>query len=234
MDTQKLIDYIPAILILVSVMTIILVVLMKFGNKIFNKDYKADSALIFIASFLFIIVLISHLFRDQSWTADTLKVIIGVLIGAGSSKVANSKDNETKDKTMEFSGNEIRDGIVNQALRDINQKIDHFNSELSQFENAIVNQSNNSTKPTIKKPERFRLETEDPYFLSRLKEIQDTRDDDWAWRWMEECIRYPEFHKQLTDKIKDLEGDGWKIASMNFDNTMKGIHINMELEKPFD
>jgi hypothetical protein len=234
MDTQKLIDFIPAVLLLISVVTIILVVLTKFGNKIFDNTYSADGVLIIIASFLFVIVLITHLFREQSWTADTLKIIMGVLIGAGSSKLAKSKETEPKDKTMELSGNSIKDSIVNQALGDINQKIDRFNSAMSKFENAVINQNSNSNIPLIKKPERIRLETEDPRFLSRLRDIQETRDDDWTWQWMEECIRYPEFHEQLTNKIKSLESEGWKVATLSFDHTTKGIHINMELEKPFE
>jgi len=232
MDTQKLIDFIPAVLLLISIMTIILVIITKFGNKIFDNDYKADNVLIFVASFLFIVILITHLFREQTWTADTLKVIIGVLIGAGSSKLTKSK--EGKDKAMELSGNEIKDSIVNQAMRDINQKIDHFNSELSKFENAIVNQHNdNNAKTLITRPERFRLETDDTIFLSRLKDIQNSYDD-WTWKWMEECIKYPEFNRRLKDKIDEVENDGWTVASMNFDNTSKGIHINMELEKPYE
>lgn len=234
MDTQKLVDYIPAVLLLISIVTIILVVLTKFGNKIFDNSYSADGVLIIIASFLFVIVLITHLFREQSWTADTLKIIMGVLIGAGSSKLAKSKETEPKDKTMDLSGNNIKDSIVNQALGDINQKIDRFNSAMSKVENAVINQNSNSNVPLIKKTERIRLETEDPRFLSRLRDIQETRDDDWTWQWMEECISYPEFHEQLTTKIKNLESEGWKVGGLGFDNTTKGIHINMELEKPFE
>ncbi|NNV55024.1 hypothetical protein [Limnovirga soli] len=96
-----------------------------------------------------------------------------------------------------------------------------------------INQNSNSNIPLIKKLERITLETYDLRFLSHLRELQENSDEDWTWQWMDECIRYPEIHSQLTTKIKSLESEGWKVATLNFDNTTKGIHINMELEKPF-
>ena len=244
MDSQKLIDYIPAIILLVSIMTIILVVITKFGHKFFDSDYKTDNILIFVASFLFIVVLITHLLREQAWTADTLKIIIGVLIGAGSSKLSKTKKEDEKGTNLNLTGNEIKDSIVNQALGDINQTIENLKSEVSKIEHAIVNQyptieqkldliNQASLKPQIRKPERLRLETEDEVFLDKLRNIQRTNND-WTWKWMEECIKYPEFREEINDKMEELKSEGWRIISMNFDNTGKGIHINFEVEKPFE
>ncbi|GAB3013833.1 hypothetical protein GCM10027051_16340 [Niabella terrae] len=245
MDMQKLIDYIPAILLLISIMTIILIVITKFGDKFFDSNFKTDNALIFVASFLFIIILITHLFKEQPWTADTLKIIIGVLVGSGASKLSKTKKEDDKGNSQTLTGNEIKDSIVNQALGDINQKIDNFKSEVSKIEHAVVNQfptieqkldliNNNSLKPQIKKTEHLRLETDDFELKDELKQIfDDYRNDDYTWKWIQKCMAYPEFDRKIKDKIQDLETQGWKIISMNFDNISNGIHINFDMEKPY-
>jgi peptidoglycan hydrolase CwlO-like protein len=240
MEIQKLIDLIPAVLLLISIMVIILT----FGNRFFESDYKTDNALIFVALFLFILVLITHLFRQQTWTPDTLKIIIGVLIGAGSSKLSKTKKEDEKANNLGLNNNNIKDSIINQALGDINQKIENFKSEVSKIEHAIVNQyptieqkldqlNQVSLQTQIKRPERFRLETEDEFFLDKLRSIPQS-DINWTWKWREECIKYPEFHERIKDKIKELKGEGWSVISMDVDNTSNGIHINFEVEKPFE
>ena len=245
MDTQKVIDYIPAILLLISIMTIILIVITKFGDKFFDSNFKTDNALIFVSSFLFIVILITHLFKEQPWTADTLKIIIGVLVGSGASKLSKARKEDEKENTQTLTGNDIKDSIVNQALGDINQTIENFKSEISKIGHAIINQyptieqkldliNANSLKPQIKKTEHLRLETDDFELRDELKQIFDEyRNDDYTWKWIEKCMAYPEFERKIKNKIQDLETQGWKIVSMNFDNTSNGIHINLDVEKPY-
>lgn len=244
MDIQKLFDMIPAILLLISIMTIIIIVIFKFGHKFFDSDYKTDNALIIVASFLFVLVLITHLFKEQTWTADTLKIIIGVLIGAGSSKLSKTKKEDEKSTSLNLTGNDIKDSIINQALGDINQKIENFKSDVSKIEHAIVNQYPTieqkldsiylqSQKPLIQKTERLRLETEDELFLNKLRTIQESNDD-WTWKWIEECLKYTEFQEQINQKIEKLENNGWKVISMGFDNTGRGIHINFEIVRRYN
>lgn len=216
---------------LVSVVTITLIIVNKLGGKIFQSGLQPDRTLIFVASFLFVTLLITHLFKEQSWTGDILKVLIGVLLGVGSSSLATSK--KIEDKAITLSGNEIKDSVVNQAMRDINQKFDNFNSQLSKFENAVINQSIEQSKTLVRRTERMRLETEDHILISRLRTIQQMRSDHWTWQWIEECVAYPEFNEQLNNKIESLSVDGWVVSSMNFDNTASGIHINLEIVKPF-
>jgi len=136
MDTTKLIDFIPAILILVSVMTITIIVLTKFGDKVFDKEYKAANILLFITAFLFITILIVHLFREQTWTADTLKILIGVLLGAGSTKLADKKSDGGS--SVDISGNS--EGDV--AGRDINKNIQNIEKAISDIQNSVVHQNN--------------------------------------------------------------------------------------------
>ncbi len=137
MDTAKLVDYFPAIFILISVMTIVLIILIKFGDKLFDKEYKSSNILLFVASFLFLTILIVHLFREQSWTADTLKILIGTLLGAGSSKLTEKKRKDSS--SVDISSSSITGDI---AGRDINKNIQNIKEAISKIEGSVVNQNN--------------------------------------------------------------------------------------------
>jgi hypothetical protein len=119
MDTTKLIEYLPAILLLLSVMTIVIIVLTKYGDKKIDEEFKVSNILLFVTAFLFVTILIVHLFREQIWTADTLKILIGALIGAGSTKLSV---------------------IGDIAGRDINKNIQNINEAISKIEGSIINQ----------------------------------------------------------------------------------------------
>jgi hypothetical protein len=137
MDSTKLIDYIPAILILLSVMIVTIIILMKYGNRVFDKEYKAANILLFVTAFLFVTILIVHLFNAQTWTEDTLKILIGVLVGAGSTKF--SEKNNNGESSVDISDSSIGGDL---AGRDINKNIQNINEAISKIENSIVNQHN--------------------------------------------------------------------------------------------
>lgn len=137
MDTAKLVDYFPAIFILISVMTIVLIILIKFGDKLFDKEYKSSNILLFVACFLFLTILIVHLFREQLWTADTLKILIGTLLGAGSSKLNEKK--RKGNSSVDISSSSITGDI---AGRDINKNIQNIKEAISKIEGSVVNQNN--------------------------------------------------------------------------------------------
>jgi hypothetical protein len=234
MIPQNLLELIAPILLLISLMTIILVVLIKFGDKIFDNGYQAETILIFIAAFLFVIILVTHLFEEQLWTEDTLKIIIGVLIGAGSSKVS-------KTNSLNFSNINAENFAV--ALRDINQKIDNFNSEVTNIKDAIVNQypvvekklDEIKHQPVAKmqKPYSHSFEVKNDEFMEKLRLIQKQNNGNWALKWIEECIKFPEIHKEILEVILDLQNKGWTVIYMVFDNNSEGIIVNFSLEKPF-
>lgn len=237
METPKFIELIPPILLLTSLMIIILIVLIKFGDKIFNKDYQAETIFIFIAAFLFVTVLITHLFKEQLWTEDALKVIIGVLIGAGATKVSNTK-------SLKFSNDgEINDSIVNVALRDIKQKIKDFKSEVTNIKEAIVNQYptiekkldeiNNLGTIKITSTSTVNINFDDDFFAQKMKLIREQDRNNHLKKWIEESMKFPEINEKIHNEIQNIERDGWKVESMIFDNLPNGLYIRFNLEKPF-
>lgn len=137
MDITKLIDYIPAILILLSVMIITIIVLIKYGDRIFDKDYKVTNICLFVTTFLFITILIFHLFKEQTWTADILKILIGVLLGVSSTKLADKKSEG--ESSVDISGGSVKGDV---AGRDINKDIQNIKEAISKIEGSIVHQNN--------------------------------------------------------------------------------------------
>jgi len=136
MDTTNLIEFIPAILILISVMTIAIIVLLKYGHKIFDKEYNASNVLLFVATFLFVTILIVHLFREQTWTADTLKILIGALIGASSAKLSEKRTGGGS--SVDNSGT-VKGDV---AGRDINKNIQNIERAISEIQDSVVHQNN--------------------------------------------------------------------------------------------
>lgn len=135
MELTKLIDYIPAIIVLVAVMILIIFVFKTQGDKIFDKESKPQNILIFIGGSLFIIVLIVHLFREQPWTADILKILIGILVGGSS---VNIVSRNTSGNSIDISGN--ANGDV--AGRDINKNIQNIKEGISDIRDSVIHQNN--------------------------------------------------------------------------------------------
>ena len=131
MELTKLIDYIPAIIVLVAVMILIIFVFKTQGDKIFDKESKIQNILIFIGGSLFIIVLIVHLFREQPWTADILKILIGILVGGSS---ANIVSKNTGGNSIDISGN--ANGDI--AGRDINKNIQNIEKGILGIRDSII------------------------------------------------------------------------------------------------
>jgi hypothetical protein len=238
-------DYFPAIALLISVMTIFLIIILKYGSKIFDSEYQTDNVIVFVVLILFIFVLITHLFKEQSWTADTLKIIIGVLIGAGSAKLTRTRNKDNQDR-LSLSENEISGSVVNQALGDINQKIDGFKTEMSNFENSTLNQFNTITEKLfnlntsgevkINHSEDFQLEITDDSLINELEEIirLTKPNSDKVWEAVKKCLEHEKYKDQITVKIQQLKKDGWTIKSFNFLTSYKHfLKFQFLLERSF-
>ena len=135
MELTKLIDYIPAIIVLVAVMILIIFVFKTQGDTLFDKESKTQNILIFIGGSLFIIVLIVHLFREQPWKADILKILIGILVGGSS---ANIVSRNTSGNSIDISGN----ANGNVAGRDINKNIQNIKEGISDIRDSVIHQNN--------------------------------------------------------------------------------------------
>jgi len=142
MDSAKIVDFIPAISILVSIMTITIIVLLKYGDKIFYEEYKASTILLLVTTYIFITILIVHLFREQTWTADTIKILVGALIGVGSAKLTREKsesNNSINNKGIKVAGRDINENFIQnieKAISDIKDSVVHQNNKIEQIVDA--------------------------------------------------------------------------------------------------
>ena len=205
MDTTKLIEFTPAILILISVMTIVIIILLKYGHRIFDKEYNTSNVLLLVATFLFVTILIVHLFREQTWTADTLKILIGALIGASSAKLSEKRTSEGS--TVDNSG--IVQGDV--AGRDINKNIQNIERAISEIQDSVVHQNN--------KIEQI---------------VSDNSDNDYLINTIFERGN-EEMHEGISRVITFWHRTGWKLKHFSSDyQGMDGLFLIFERPKKYN
>lgn len=221
-------EYIAPLSILITFLIIVIAVLWKFESSDLLKLFEGKNLLIFLTSILFITLLVVHLFEEQSWMADTLKIVVGILVGIGSSSVVS--------KTQTAIGENI-----NQAMRDIIERVD---GDIKDLHDSIVNQytsinqqltdltkSENST-PIIERKDRITIESTDSNFINRLNRIQK-EENNWTQLWMDECLMNDEIREKIEEKFSKLQKNGWRVVQMDLDNITNGLHINVTLNRPF-
>lgn len=193
---DKLTEYIPAILILVFVMIITIIIINKYGDKIFDRDFKFDNVLLLVASFLFMMILIVHLFKEQAWTPDTLKILVGIIVGAGSSRIVMKKNNTNSSANIQDSS---IDGDV--AGRDMNKSIQNIKDTVSDIKDSVIHQNTQISK-TIRDP------SENDYIINTIYD------------------RGENITAALKRTIQYWQQDGWTLKHFSSDyNGMDGIYL---------
>lgn len=219
---------IPAIAILIGGLTIFIAVLQKFSTEELLKLCEGKNFVLTLAFLLFGTLLVVHLFKDQPWTADVLKILAGILVGAASASSASA-------------GSQTAIGTnIKQAMRDL---IEEVNGDIQEIKDSVVNQYatiNESLSdlndvvgsPVIRRTERFRVEANDEDFIEELQQIR-IAGGDWTTVWMDRCIEHAEIRAKIDQKIRQLNAEGWRVASMDLDNHGNGLHINLEVQKKY-
>ncbi len=123
-------QYVPALSVLVVVVLLAVVLIMRLPRESVERLLAGPNATVIGAVGLFVFVGVLHLFANtaQTWTADLLKVLVGVLAAVGASKVAK-QDLATVQQTA--IGTQIE-----QAGRDIIQKME---GNISELRDSVVN-----------------------------------------------------------------------------------------------
>lgn len=192
METDKLIELIPATMVLASILTITIVIIVKYGDKLFDKEYKTSNVLLLVTSFLFLTILIVHLFKEQSWTADTLKVLIGALLGASSVKATEKKGDGS---SVDISGGSVNGDI---AGRDINKNIQNINEAISKIENSIIHQNNQIRQFTGQQSITEDFIFHFLYYTQTLRKDIETV----VTRWTEDGYQF----KEIVSDFKGFDG----------------------------
>jgi len=148
-------QYVPAISLLITFIIIFILILWRFPSDKLLDSLKGKNAIILSVILLFVILSIIHLFQPQTWTADVLKVVVGVLVG-----VASSYTNDEKKAKQNIDGDVISDISASGTFgdntkiagRDINETIENMKSDISQIKDSIINQYTSIANSLLKLP----------------------------------------------------------------------------------
>lgn len=137
-------SYIPAISLLVAFVIIVVVVLVKLKSEQLLKIFSGKNFLLISTIVLFCVMAVVHLFNPQDWTADVLKVIVGVLVGASAAFTSSDKKSEGTNvgegATQIGSNNKMAGRDINETIENMQGNIENMRSEISQIKDSVVNQ----------------------------------------------------------------------------------------------
>jgi hypothetical protein len=231
-------EYIPALSLLVAFLVIIIALQQKLTADQLAAIFDGKNFLLFSTVALFCIMLVVHLFKEQSWTADVLKVIVGVLVGAGAAYSKGDDKAKGQGATQTAIGSAIQ-----QAMGDI---IGEMKGDIGQLKDSVVNQyqtieqrlstleeQEKRVGPVITRTERFQVQSEDPEFIAELRQIQ-REGGNWTDHWIDKCLNSPDFQAEIFEKIASLSKEGWRAVGMGLDNHNNGLHINLDVEKNYE
>ena len=105
----------------------------KVHGEDLTKVFDGKNFLLFSTVILFCILLVVHLFKEQTWTADVLKVIVGVLVGAGAAYAKGDDKEKEQGNTLTAIGTSIQ-----QAMGSIIGKME---GDIRELKDSIINQN---------------------------------------------------------------------------------------------
>lgn len=238
-------QFIPALSLLASFMIITLVVLYKVKTEQLLSLLEAKNILLLFAAGLFCILLVVHLFKEQPWTEDLLKVVAGVLAGAVATLTAASKE-KTKDSVAQTAiGNDIQ-----QAGRDINN-IKKMVGDLQQVTDSVVNQFQNIQQSVAKvsdsvtghvaKQEYFHIKVPvpDDRFYSEVKQLDEERPSFVDGEAMREFLNkrfalflsIPGASDEIRKALENIEQAGWFVREVRLDISPKMVDVGFNCEQ---
>ena len=140
--------YIPAISLLITFVIIAVAFIWKLSGTQLEKIFSGKNFLLIAAIILFCILAVVHLFNPQDWTADVLKVIVGVLVGASAAFSTSDKKPEGATgasgvgiETSQFGDYaKVAGRDINETIEKMQGNIEHMKSEVSQIRDSVVNQ----------------------------------------------------------------------------------------------
>lgn len=133
-------EYIPAITLLLATIIVFIAIFRKLTGEQLTKVFEGKNFLLVASLILFLVLSIVHLFQNQDWTADILKVIVGVFVGVSAAFVSDSSKKSTGDGDgVDISSSQLGDH-AKIAGRDINETIENMQNDIAQIRDSVINQ----------------------------------------------------------------------------------------------
>lgn len=210
-------EYIPAIAVLASFLILVLIIFRKFSSSDLIKIVEGKNTFLFVGLFLFVTLLVMHLFKEQTWTAGALQVVGGVLLG-GAGAVSVSQTAIGK--------------YIKQAMGDI---IERMEGDIKELKDSVINQYSsveNQSQPLIERAESFKVEGVDPEFVHELEKIRKSKNE-WFPTFIDKCLENPEIRRKIEEKITTVSVNGWRVVELGgLDSFGNGLAIRIKLVKP--
>ncbi len=240
-----MIQFVPALSLLIAFLVITLVVLAKVKTEQLPALLEAKNILLLFAAGLFCILLVVHLFKEQPWTADLLKVVAGVLAGAVATLTATSKDKPKDSIAQTAIGNDIQ-----QAGRDINN-IKKMVGDLQHVTDSVVNQFQTIQQSVAKvsanvaghaaKQEYFHIQVPvpDERFYTDVKELDGNRpsfvDGDATRAFLNRrfalFLTVPGARDEIRRTLRNIEEAGWSVREVRLDISPKMVDVGFNCEQ---
>lgn len=238
-------EYIPALSLLVTFIIIFIAIFRKFNNEQLVNIFSGRNFVLLLSFALFLILLIVHLFQSQTWTADVLKVIIGVFIGVSTTFVAESGVNIGSSKlgdNAKIAGrdiNEFIDKVVNDIKNvrgDISQVKDSVIKQYPTIQNSLTDilSESKESRHSIQRRVGVRLELTNPDLLKRFETISKRPDFNFMENsYVDMFVSHGEFIQKLRQKIDEFEKTGWEVISVRLsDNSnLGGFYFDFTVSK---
>jgi hypothetical protein len=130
-------EVVPAVSVLVVLAGLSAALIAKLTGDQLLSAIGGKTSAVFVGAGLFGLVLVTHLFSPQAWTADVLKVLAGALLGAAEPKVDTAVS--AGSTGVEAAGARFGDH-AKVAGRDINETIENLRSDVANIKDAVINQ----------------------------------------------------------------------------------------------
>jgi gas vesicle protein len=245
-------EYIPAISLLVVFLIIFIAVLRKFNGEQLSTIFAGKNFLLLSSFLLFLILVIVHLFQNQTWTADVLKVIVGVFVGVSATFAAESGKGKSE-HGVDMGSSKLGDN-AKVAGRDINEFIDkvindikNVRGDISQVKDSVIKQyptiqssltdivnESKDSRHSVQRRVMVKIELTNPDLIRRFEKISDRPNfnlmDDV---YVDMFVSHGEFIQKLRQKVDEFEQTGWEVNSIRLsDNSnLGGFYFDFNISK---
>src|SRR5262245_7909332 len=234
-------DQVAALVLLAIVAAFAAYLVSRLGPQDLKEVFLSGSVVI-IAGALFCILLVVQLLQPQTWMADVLKVVGGVVAGSIAAKKADAKQQADLTAHQVAIGEQIQ-----QAARDIN----NIQSELSKIERSVVNQYQQvrrdadpvvaADRETARNDINYRDNAE---VVAEYERISCEHPDDFAYKpilgedvrhWYNRKVKFfeniPGALELLDEKVRDIRKSGWDVVEVRFDFSSVNVTVLLETER---
>jgi hypothetical protein len=125
---------IPGLSVLIALMGILFLFLWRLDASRISRLLEGRGFLLIVTLIISGLLMVANLFRQEAWTADVLKVLVGVVVGLGASMTGKKESNGS---AVSASKSTFGDN-AKIAGRDINETIERMETTVNQIRDSVI------------------------------------------------------------------------------------------------